>query len=80
MKERGEPETSDFSCILRGEVTYLEEIKDYITQEYVSKGLVTLVNSSNIKKETHILTDAQWKEYQKLKNCREKNLVGAGFP
>ncbi len=79
MRERGVTETSDFSCILRGKTTYLEEIKDYITQEYVTKGLITLVNSSYTK-ETHILTDDQWKEYQKLKNCREKNLVGAGFP
>ena len=79
MKERGGTENSDFSCILRGEVTYLEEIKDYITQEYVTKGLVTLVNPSYTK-ETHILTDDQWKEYQKLKKCREENLIGAGFP
>ena len=34
----------NFSCILRGEVTYLEEIKERITREYVEKGLVLLVN------------------------------------
>ena len=63
MKERGGTENSDSSCILRGEVTYLEEIKDYITQKYVSKGLVTLANPSCSKKEMHLLTDDQWKEY-----------------
>ncbi len=65
-------------CILQGEVTYLEKIKGVI-QEYVNNGLVTVVKSDYTKK-THVLTDDQWKEYQKLKNCREKNLIGAGFP
>ena len=65
-------------CILQGEVKDLEKIKGVI-QEYVNNGLVIVVKSDYTKK-IHVLTDDQWKEYQKLKNCREKNLIGAGFP
>ncbi len=67
-----------FLCVLKGDVTYLEEIKR-VMQEYVNNGLVTVVESGYTK-EIHVLTDDQWKEYQKLKTCREKNLIGAGFP
>ncbi len=33
----------NFACVLRGEVKYLEEIKEYIVREYVEKELVNLV-------------------------------------
>jgi hypothetical protein len=69
----------NFSCVLRGEVTYLEEIKERITREYVEKGLVSLVNPTYDKNTLHILTENQWKEYQKLKK-RDERLIGAGFP
>ncbi|KYK35788.1 MAG: hypothetical protein HXS46_10455 [Theionarchaea archaeon] len=68
-----------FSCVLRGEVKHLEQIKEYIVQEYVNKGLVTLEKPTYQKKEIYILTDGQWNEYQELKK-RGDWLVGAGFP
>ncbi len=68
----------NFSCILRGEVKYLEQIKDDIIAKYVNKGHVKLVKPVYDKKELHILTENQWKEYQKLKK-RDERLIGAGF-
>ena len=72
-------ELFNFSCVLRGEVKYLEQIKDYIITEYVKKGHVKLIKPVYDKKELHILTENQWKEYQKLKN-KDDGLIGAGFP
>ena len=67
----------NFSCVLRGEVKYLEQIKEYIAKEYIQKGLVKLIKPTYDKKEIYILTDEQWKEYQTLKE-RDENLI-AGF-
>lgn len=68
----------NFLCVLKGEIKHLEEIKKVI-QKYINDGLITVVESGYTK-EIHILTDDQLKEYKKLKECREKNLIGAGFP
>ena len=70
----------NFSCVLKGEATYLEEIKERITREYVEKGLVLLVNPTYDKNALHILTEKQWKEYQRLKKSKEERLIGGGFP
>jgi hypothetical protein len=84
----GEPADNDqrylhemfsFSCVLRGEVKHLEKIKEHIIGEYVDKGLVKLIKPTYDKKELYIVTDAEWKEYQKLKK-RDDRLIGAGWP
>jgi hypothetical protein len=72
----GEP---NLLCILQGDVQYLDKIREYIRQEYVNKELVTVIKSSYTKK-TYVLTESQWKEYQRLKKNKEENLIGAGFP
>jgi hypothetical protein len=72
-------ELFNFACVLRGEVKYLEEIKEHIIQEYVKKGWVKLIKPTYDKKEIYIMTGDQWKEYQKLKK-KDERLIGAGFP
>jgi hypothetical protein len=72
-------ELFNFACVLRGEVKHLEKIKEHIIIEYVDKGLVKLIKPTYDKKEIYILTDVEWKEYQKLKK-RDERLIGAGFP
>jgi hypothetical protein len=72
-------ELFNFACVLRGEVKYLEEIKEHIIREYVQKGMVKLIKPTYQKNEIYILTDNQWKEYQKLKQ-KDERLIGAGFP
>lgn len=72
-------ELFNFACVLRGEVKYLERIKEHIVEEYVDKGLVKLIRPTYDKKEIYILTDEEWKEYQKMKQ-RDDRLIGAGFP
>ena len=72
-------ELFNFSCVLRGEVKYLEKIKEYIIIEYVEKGLVKLIRPTYDKKEIYLLTDEEWDEYQKLKK-KDSRLIGAGFP
>jgi hypothetical protein len=72
-------EMFSFSCVLRGEVKHLEKIKEHIIHEYVDKGLVKLIKPTYDKKELYIVTDAEWKEYQKLKK-RDDRLIGAGWP
>ncbi|MGD2247278.1 MAG: hypothetical protein PVF58_02655 [Candidatus Methanofastidiosia archaeon] len=69
----------NFCCVLRGEVKYLEDIKAYIIQEYVKKGLVKVIKPTYDKHEIYILTAKEWKEYQKLKK-KHTHSVGAGFP
>jgi len=71
-------EIFNFACVLRGEVKYLEEIKEYIVQEYVNKGVIKLIRPTYDKKEIYIATDDLWKEYQKLKE-KDERLIGAGF-
>lgn len=73
-KDKKSQEFSNFACILQGDAKHLKEIKAYI-QEYVDKGLINLSNPTYHKKEIYILTDAQWKEYQRLKS-REDGLIG----
>jgi hypothetical protein len=68
-------EQFNFSCMLRGEVKYLEKIKEYIVQEYVGKGQVKLVKPTYDKKEIYIVTGDEWEEYQKLKK-RDDRLIG----
>ncbi len=72
-------ELFNFACVLRGEVKHLEKIKEHIIEEYVEKGLVKLIKPTYDKKEIYLLTDVEWKEYQKLKK-RDERLIGAGFP
>ena len=69
-------ELFNFSCVLRGEVKYLEQIKEYIAKEYINKGLVKLIKPTYDKKEIYILTDEQWKEYQTLKKRDQKMIAG----
>ncbi len=71
-------ECFNFACVLRGEVKHLEKIKEYIIAEYANKELVKLIRPTYDKKEIYILTDTQWKEYQKLKS-KDATLIGAGF-
>jgi hypothetical protein len=77
---RGEylSELFNFACVLRGEVKYLEKIKEHVIEEYVEKGLVKMIKPTYEKHEIYLLTDAEWKEYQRLKN-RDSRLIGAGF-
>ena len=72
-------ELFNFSCVLKGEVKYLEKIKEHIITEYVDKGLVKLIKPTYDKKEIYLLTDEEWDEYQKLKK-KNSRLIGAGFP
>ncbi len=72
-------ELFNFSCVLRGKVTYLEEIKERIIKEYVDKGLVKMIKPLYDKKDIYVLTETQWEEYQMLKK-RGAYLVGAGWP
>ena len=65
--------------MLRGEVKYLEKIKEHIITEYVNTGLVKLIRPTYDKKEIYLLTDEEWDEYQKLKK-KDSRLIGAGFP
>jgi predicted transcriptional regulator len=67
-------ELFNFCCILRGEVKYLEEIKEYIITEYVRTEKVKLIKPTYNKSELYILTDAQWKEYQTLKE-KDRRLI-----
>jgi hypothetical protein len=72
-------EVFNFSCVLRGDVRYLEKIKEHIITEYVDKGLVKLIKPTYEKKEIYLLTHEEWDEYQKLKE-KDSRLIGAGFP
>ena len=72
-------ELFNFSCVLRGDVKYLEKIKEHIITEYVNTGLVKLIKPTYDKKEIYLLTDEEWDEYQKLKK-KDSRLIGAGFP
>jgi len=87
LKRKEKPEISqkgylselfNLACVLRGEVKHLEEIKEYIIQEYVDKGLVKLIRPTYNKNEIYIVTDDEWKEYQKLKE-KDERLIGYGF-
>ncbi len=72
-------EIFNFSCVLRGHVKDLEKIKEHIVENYINTGLVIMIKPTYDKKEIYILTDDQWKEYQKLKK-KDPTLIGAGFP
>ena len=67
-------ELFNFAYVLRGEVKHLKKIKEYM-QEYVDKGLINVSSPTYHKKEIYILTEEQWKEYQRLKN-RGDGLIG----
>jgi predicted transcriptional regulator len=71
-------ELFNFCCILRGEVKYLEEIKEYIITEYVRTEKVKLIKPTYDKTELYILTGAQWKEYQTLKEKDRKLIESLG--
>ena len=75
----GLSELANFVCILRGDVKYLEKIKEYIEKVYINKGLVTLVKSDVSSEDIHLLTDTEWEEHQELKK-RDDRMIGAGFP
>ena len=72
-------ELFNFACVLKGEVKYLEKIKEHIVTEYVNSGLIKLIRPTYDKKELYLLTHEEWEEYQKLKK-KEPGLIGAGFP
>jgi hypothetical protein len=72
-------ELFNFACVLQGEIKHLEKIKEHIVREYVEKGLIKLIRPTYEKSEIHLITDAEWKECQKLKK-RDERLIGAGFP
>ncbi len=76
MKDHKEysSELQNFAFVLRGEVKHLRKIKEHI-QEYVDKELIKLINPTYDKEEIYIITDDQWKEYQRLKN-RGDGLIG----
>ena len=79
--EESKKEYSDpfnFGCVLQGDLKHLEEIKEHIITEYVEKGLIKLIRPTYKKSEIRLITDAEWKEYQKLKK-KEERLIGAGF-
>lgn len=65
----------NFSCVLRGGVKYIEQIKDYIVQEFVNERLVNLIRPTYDKKEIYIITRDEWEEYQKLKK-KDDRLIG----
>ncbi|MGC1122738.1 MAG: hypothetical protein WBA22_16780 [Candidatus Methanofastidiosia archaeon] len=67
-------ELFNFCCILRGEVRYLEEIKEYIITEYVRTEKVKLIRPTYDKHELHIMIDDQWREYQRLKE-KDRRLI-----
>ena len=67
-------ELFNFCCILRGEVKYIEEIKEYIVAEYVRREKVRLIKPTYDKHELYILTGEQWEEYRELKE-KEKRLL-----
>ncbi len=81
-KEKGNEgylnEIFNFSCVLRGHVKDLEKIKECIVENYINTGLVIMIKPTYDKKEIYIMTDDQWKEYQKLKK-KDWRLIGAGF-
>ena len=72
-------ELFNFSCVLRGKAQYLEQIKEHIITEYVNKGRITLAKPTYNKRALYILTEPQWREYQKLKEKRTYK-VGGGWP
>ena len=78
-ENNGLSEVTDFVCILRGDVKYLEKVKEYIEKVYVDKGLIIMIKSAFSSGGINLLTDTEWEEYQKLKE-REDRLIGAGFP
>ena len=67
-------ELHNLAFVLRGEVKHLKKIKEHI-QEYADKELIELINPTYDKEEIYIITDNQWKEYQRLKN-RGNGLIG----
>ena len=75
-QENGLSECTDYACVLRGDVKYLEKIREHIQKVY-ARGLIALIKS--VSNEGILLTDAEWEEYQKLKR-RDGRLIGAGFP
>ena len=76
MDQRRHFSELNFACVLRGETKHLEKIKEYILQEYVNKGLIKLIRPAYDESELHIVTDDEWKEYQKLKEKRDQGLIG----
>ena len=72
-------ELFNFACILKGDVKYLEKIKEHIITEYVNTGLIKLIRPTYDKKELYLLTHEEWDEYQTLKK-KNSRLIGAGFP
>ncbi len=73
-KDKELPELLNFACVLQGEEKHLKEINEHI-QECVDKGLINLINPTYDKREIYILTDNQWKEYQRLKD-KDDGLIG----
>ncbi len=78
-EEKYSGELFTFSVVVRGQAKDLEKLKEYIVENYVNTGLVNLIGTAYDEKEIYLLTDEQWKEYQKLKK-KDWILIGAGFP
>lgn len=77
MKKEDLTELVSFSCVLKGNIKYVEQIKACI-QEHVNKGHITLITPMYDEKKLHILTEDQWEEYQTLK--KSIYMEGIGFP
>jgi hypothetical protein len=69
----------NFGCVLQGDKKYLKKIKEHIIREYVELGLVKLSKPTYDKNGIYIVTTKEWKEYQKLKKCKEEGLIGVWF-
>ena len=67
IRENYFDEYFNFTCVLRGEVKYLEEIREHIVENYVLKGLIKLIKPTYSKDRIYILEESQWREYNRLK-------------
>jgi hypothetical protein len=69
----------NFGCILCGKVRYLEEIKGYIVDEYVKKGLVKLIKPTYSKRMLSIVDEEEWQAFRKGElHISEKENVNDG--
>ena len=65
-----------FGCVLRGKMKELEEIKQYIEENYASLKLVRLVKAMYTREKTYIVEMSKWKTYQKLQGMTIKQVMG----
>ncbi|MBU7027952.1 MAG: hypothetical protein HXS48_13535, partial [Theionarchaea archaeon] len=70
MKEVDESEFFTFACILRGEVSYLEEVKD-ILKEYAAKGHIEVAKSTYSTEKIFVVTEPEWRAFLQSKEGPE---------